>query len=383
MESIKNITICYTDSGGGHRATAMALQAVLNRETSYVITLLNPYRELIPDIDLFPRFTGYTAEEIYNRFVLGKNWPHFACLLYFVLSMLDIKLGTRKSAERFLTYWQKEKPDLVISVMPMANQGIYRSVRAYTSKCPLPFLVVMTDLEEKMKHAWFPADKDYYIACGSEKAYRQALKSHPQHLVFHTSGLIVRPDFYDQTAIDPAAERTALGLLPDWPTGCMMYGAAGSKRMIELARALQQANQKCQMIFLCGHNQVLADTISGMNLPYPHRILTYTTEIPYYFSLSDFLVCKPGPGTISEALVSRLTLLLDRRNVLPQERYNLKWILENKLGLAFGSTMDFQHVVRKILSRRIQGDSRPSAPEIPENRGIFEMSRIIQKIIEV
>ena len=270
----------------------------------------------------------------------------------------------------------------MISVMPMANQGIYRSVRAYSGRRPIPFLAVMTDFQEEMRGVWFPREKDYYIACGSERAYRQALsKPHPRELTFRISGAPVHPSFYDQPPLDPVHERVKLGLHPDRPTGCMMYGSAGSPRMALLAQALRGVERKCQMIFLCGRNQKLADVLVRSNLPYPHLIRTYTTEIPYFFALSDFLVCKPGPGTISEAQASGLPLLVDRRNVLPQERYNLTWLREKHLGLSFESVQEFKQGVEDLLAGNACPGRGPRRTGAPENRAIFELSAVIQDIL--
>ena len=122
--------------------------------------------------------------------------------------------------------------------------------------------------------------------------------------------------------------------------------------------------------------------LARLNLPYPHLIQTYTTEVPYYFALSDFLVCKPGPGTISEALVSGLSLLVDGHRVLPQERYNLAWIREHRLGLSFKGPDGFRQGVRELLDSGVGAGDGPSRRPEPENRAIFEMPGIIQRILE-
>lgn len=382
MKRSGKISICFTDAGGGHRATALALREILNRTTGYHVTLVNPYRELIPDVDLFPRFTGYSDEEVYNRFVLGKGWSNIFCLLYYGFTLLNIKLGTRASVKRFLEYWRRESPDLVVSVMPLANQGLYRSLYAYAGTSPVPFVVLITDLEERMKHTWFPRQQDYYIICGSKQSCEQAVnKPHPKELVFCTSGLPVHPAFYDTLPANPAAERMKLGLRPDLPTGCIMYGSAGSKRMEEIARFLQGMDRKCQIVFLCGNNQSLANNLARLRLSYPHVIQGYTTNVPHFFAISDFLISKPGPGTISEAAATGISLLADCRNMLPQERYNLEWIRQNRLGRPFGNMIDFGRVLREMLDA---GPDRARAPRAMKgkNRAIFEISGIIQDILK-
>lgn len=381
MVSSKKILILYTDAGGGHRATAQALQAIIKRETGHNVVLLNLYRDLIPHEDLFLKFTKYFGDDVYNRLVLKGGWSNLFCLFFYGLTLMNIALGKKNSVRRFIEYWRQEQPDLVISVMPMVNQGVLQSVKAYSGKAPVPFVVIITDFQEMMKYTWFPKMTDYYIVCGTEPAYWEILnKPHPPELTFQTSGLLVHPKFYDLPPLDIAKERQQLGLRPDLPTGCMMYGGSGSPRMKQLAQVLQSIDRKCQMIFLCGRNQALADELTKLHLPYPHVIRTYTPDVPYYFTLSDFLVSKPGPGTICEALVMNLRLVVDCQHVLPQERYNVKWVQKHQVGQPFKNLRSFRQAMQQVLDSNIAtSDSRNSGK--PQNQAIFEIPGIIERML--
>jgi 1,2-diacylglycerol 3-beta-galactosyltransferase len=206
-------------------------------------------------------------------------------------------------------------------------------------------------------------------------------KPHPQELVFQLSGLPIHPAFYENHAHDRNASRLEVGLQPELFTGLMMYGTAGSKRMLQLARTLEDLDCCIQMIYFCGHNPDLAEQLSSLHLSYPHLILTYTDKVPAYFSLADFLICKPGPGSISEAQVSNLALLIDCQNVLPQERYNLKWVQEHLTGCFFKDVESFStaiHSLHALFQKRALPHAMESASP---NRAIFEISAIIQRIV--
>lgn len=380
MDKPKKILIVYTDAGGGHKATAQALKAVLDQNTRHRVTLMNPYKELIADVDLFARLTPYTDENVYNRFVLDKGWNNLFCLAYFAVTLLNVRLGTRESVKRFTACWKKQGFDLVISVMPMSNQGLYQSVAACFGKGAVPFLVVITDFAESMRYSWFPKEKDYFILCGTQKSLEQALaKPHPAQRVFPASGLIVHPRFYQAPGVDVARERKRLGLSPDRPTACIMYGGGGAGRMADIARALCGIDRKIQAIFLCGRNQDLAQRISALPLPYPHVIQTFTSRVPYYFSISDFLVGKPGPGTISEALVAGILPMVDAGQALPQERYNLDWLKQHQKGRVFKSIRELMGLIR---------DFEPSSHGRPGKRGgrealnqaVFQIPKIVEQI---
>ena len=48
--------------------------------------------------------------------------------------------------------------------------------------------------------------------------------------------------------------------------------------------------------------------------------------------------------------VTGLSLLVDRRNALPQERYNVTWIRENRLGLPFSHPDSFRRALQDLLA---------------------------------
>lgn len=378
----KKILIAYTDAGGGHKATAEAIKAVLEDQTCHRVDLMNPYKELIADVDLFARLSPFTDEEVYNRFVLGKGWNNLFCLVYYAATLLNVRLGTRESVRRFAACWKERGYDMVISVMPMSNQGLYQSVRSVFKTRPVPFLVVMTDFAESMKYTWFPRERDYFAVCPDKKMYKTVLsKPHSKRRIFQTSGLVVHPNFYEKTDLDPEREQERLGLTPGLATGCIMYGGGGSVRMADIARALARISETVQIIFLCGRNQALADQLRSMALPYPHLIKTFTRKVPYYFRISDFLVGKPGPGTISEALVSGILPIVDQGFVLPQERYNLSWLKAQKKGLVFNSIPELLSLIQTLDPAK-NAQARHQYRPPPSNRAVFELPAIVNQILK-
>ena len=111
---------------------------------------------------------------------------------------------------------------------------------------------------------------------------------HDPARVFRTSGMIVRPEFYQPMELSREAERARLGLDPELPTGIVMFGSYGSSQMESIARRIETAQLKTQLIFICGHNDKLREHIESMKLPYPFHCVGFTQEIPYYMRLADF-----------------------------------------------------------------------------------------------
>jgi hypothetical protein len=60
-----------------------------------------------------------------------------------------------------------------------------------------------------------------------------------------------------------------------------------------------------------------------------------------YMRMSNFLIGKPGPGSLSEALHMRLPVIVERNAwTLPQERFNTDWVRENGFGIVVKSFRD-------------------------------------------
>ena len=358
------IVIACTDAGGGHRATAQALAALLGDGAETII--VNPYREALAHLDLFDKVLRVPGEELYNRLMLRRGLAGPVELLFRRSLLLNIRMRAADGRRALTALWARLRPDLVISVMPWLNGLIAATV---AGQSPAPRLAIMpTDMEQTWPRQWFPAAGSYSAICGTE-ALARAAAGRPVH---RTTGLLIRDGFRPLGADAVAAGRASLGLAPDRPTLAILYGGHGSRRMLQLARALGTVRQPVQALFLCGHNAELARAIRACALPYPHHVAGYSDRIAGLLGLGDLFVGKPGPGAVSEALALGLPVLLDAARVLPQERCNLRWARAEGYGEAFTDMRSFAHAVERLAaggmaepSRRARGHTNRAAAELP------------------
>ena len=113
-------------------------------------------------------------------------------------------------------------------------------------------------------HFWIEKQRQYLI-CGTDKAVEQALAAgHTRERVFRTSGMILRPQFYDPQTKDRAAEFATLGLDPELPTGMVMFGGEGSSVMTQIAERLGNSSTRLQLIMICGKNEKIRGRVGGM-----------------------------------------------------------------------------------------------------------------------
>ena len=160
-----------------------------------------------------------------------------------------------------------------------------------------------------------------------------------------------------------------------------MFGAYGSHAMLSIARRAA-AGSKAQLIFLCGNNQKLRRRLASMALPYPHVVEDFTTDVASYMRLADFFIGKPGPGSISEALVMGLPLILERStSTMVQERFNTDWVGRNHLGLVLNS---FAKINEAFAIMENPGELARMRAQVAKfkNRALFETPEILSEIIQ-
>ena len=376
------LDLIYFDAGGGHRASATALMSAATQQNCpWRINLIN-LRDLLEPADMIRRLTGVRIEDFYNsqlkRGLTICTGPmlRITQMLIRQLEPEMIKLLTR--------HWQRSRPDLVVSMIPNFNHAIFeglRSADAVQGWTETPMVTILTDMADCPPHFWIERQKQYLV-CGTGTAVRQAIAmGHAPERVFRTSGMIVRPEFYRQNGLNRATERRRLGLNPELPTGVVMFGSYGSSQMTTIAKRIDAAGLKTQLIFVCGHNEKLREQIEGMRLSYPFHCVGFTQEIPYFMKLADYFVGKPGPGSISEALVMGLPVILER-NVwtMVQERFNTDWVAKNQLGIVVPSFREIAGAVATMLDRDQFFCLRESVAA-HDNRAVFEVLEILNSLI--
>jgi 1,2-diacylglycerol 3-beta-galactosyltransferase len=375
---VARIDLVYFDAGGGHRAAARALLAVIEaQKRPWDVRLVN-LQELLDPIDLFRELTGVRLQDIYNL-LLKKGWTLGSESLCRLMQLL-IRAYHHKEVELLVEHWEASRPDLAVSLIPNFNRALLESLRRVLPDTP--FVTVLTDFVDYPPHFWIERQEQYFI-CGTERAVEQAKEmGHTEDRIFRTSGMIIHPRFYEPPPWDRRQERARLGLDPARTTGLVLFGGEGARIMRDIARKLDASELPLQLVLICGRNQELAEQIRALPHRMPWHVEGFTTEIPYYMHLSDFMIGKPGPGSISEALAMGLPVIVQRNAAtLPQERYNAQWVLEREVGMVFSSHRNIERAVRKMIEPATLARYRANAAAI-QNRAVFEIPDIFERLLK-
>ncbi|MCU1327931.1 MAG: Monogalactosyldiacylglycerol synthase [Bryobacterales bacterium] len=375
---MKSLELVFFDAGGGHRSAANALSEVARLEgRDWSVQLMN-LQELLDEMDVFRKLTGIRLQDIYNL-MLRKGWtlgsPQMLPLMHGVIRMLH-----PQQVAMLERYWRGRNLDMVVSVIPNFNRALFQALGKALPGVPM--VTILTDMADYPPSFWIEKQSQYLI-CGTEMARDQALAmGHSPERVFLTSGMILHPKYYQPVEVDRTRDLETLGLDPKRPTALMMFGGEGSAKMLEIARLLNASSLDLQIIAICGKNEKLCSQFRDMPRRIPVHIEGFTREVPKFMKLSDFFIGKPGPGSISEAMIMGLPVIVECNAwTLPQERYNATWVEERGVGIALKS---FRSGIVEAVRRMVDETQRrafTTRVNSIQNRAVFEIPEILAAIL--
>jgi 1,2-diacylglycerol 3-beta-galactosyltransferase len=109
-------------------------------------------------------------------------------------------------------------------------------------------------------------------------------------------------------------------------------GGDGMGPLKRVAKAINEARLSATLVVICGRNTELREDLELLDWHMPVHLYGFTSNMPQFMAASDMLVTKAGPGTISEAFISGLPLVLYAR--LPgQEDGNVSYVVKERAGV--------------------------------------------------
>lgn len=371
----KKVLILMSDTGGGHRASAKALDQALSE--------LFPGRTEVNIMDIWSEHAKWP----FNTFVTSYRFLAKHPLLWRVTYIYGFFPPTKLFTEvlSYVTCYDSFKkaietadPDMVVSVHPLCQHipvPIVQSMNKIRSpsKGPIPFVTVVTDLGGAHP-TWFHQGCDrVYVA--SEAVRKIAIKKGIKEDRVAFYGLPIRPSFW-KPAKSKAKLRAELGLDKEGKTVMLMGGGDGvgglAKIAVAVADNLSKSAAKSQMVVICGHNERMAAQLSKRDWPRNVKVLIkgFCENIDDVMSSSDLLVTKAGPGTIAEAMIRGLPVILS--SFLPgQEAGNVPYVVDGGFGVYTGNKpLKIAAAVTRMMrdeallgdmSKRARGESHQDA----------------------
>lgn len=307
----KKLTILTSKGGFGHMAACDNLKSILNDE--YEINVVNPFEEILSHIDFVRKvsFKKYDGEQFYNT-ILTRGWPVF---FNFGLRhiMPRVILGMNKKIETlFYNFLQKDKPDLLISVIPVIN--LPASNAAWRSS--IPYLMITLDYDLTM---WTPGMKrtlhENMIVTAADQYTQDLFLSKnlsPKINKIFPIGVPIRKAFFEKR--DLKKIKSEWKIPEDKPVLMLLMGGTGSPQTYHYFNKLAHFHKPIHLLVCVGRNTAIQKKLSRIkcNPGITHSFIPFTLKIPDLMAVSDLLITKPGPGTVTEAMIMKLPVILDR-----------------------------------------------------------------------
>jgi 1,2-diacylglycerol 3-beta-galactosyltransferase len=244
---------------------------------------------------------------------------------------------------KIATYLREVQPDVVVSVHPLMNDLVLKVMRRI--RLSVPFLTVVTDMVD-LHPLWIDPEVDFCMV-PTEPARLKALKFGCPAEKLLVVGQPVALKFAQETA-SKATLRHKLGLQSTRKTILLVGGGEGFGRLFDIARAIASQVSVAQLLIIAGRNRMLKQKLEAVVWEIPTHVYGFVDNMPELMRCADIIVTKAGPGTISEALVSRLPLILF--DYIPgQEKGNVSYVIDHGVGVFVQNPLEIARLINVWL----------------------------------
>jgi 1,2-diacylglycerol 3-beta-galactosyltransferase len=190
---------------------------------------------------------------------------------------------------------------------------------------------------------------DAVVVPAREVYQRARERGIPVERIYHL-GHPVHPKFEDVSNSKQQC-RTHLGLPSEKTVALLMAGGEGGGKLLPTTLALAKSKLPLHLVVVTGRNAALRAKLNELapSLPTPMTILGYCDNVPELMRAADLLVTKAGPGTIAEASLAEVPVVV--YDFIPgQEFGNLEYVRTNGIGVVALTTNDVVRSVRRIVA---------------------------------
>lgn len=133
---------------------------------------------------------------------------------------------------------------------------------------------------------------------------------------------------------------------------------------------------------ICGDNPALFAALAPAEAAAAGRLrrIGFTDRVSDQMAACDVLVTKPGPGTLAEAFHLGVATVVTRDTRIPQERYNVRLVEEQGLGLTVRDWREAPAAVARLAADpELRAAVRRRLSALSENRAVYEALEIIER----
>ncbi|KAG6739951.1 hypothetical protein POTOM_057573 [Populus tomentosa] len=417
-ERIKNVLILMSDTGGGHRASAEAIREAFKLEYGDEYNVKKESADLV-NMDLWLQIIVKDVWKEYTGWPLNDMEGQYKFMVKHVQLW---KVAFHSTSPRWIhscylaaiaAYYAKEveaglmeyKPDIIISVHPLMQHIPLWVLKWQGLQKKVIFATVITDLNS-CHPTWFhPGVNRCY--CPSKEVAKRAALDGLEDSQIRVFGLPIRPSFA-LAVLSKDELREELELDPDLPAVLLMGGGEGMGPVKKTALALGESlfdkelgKPLGQLIIICGRNKALKSTLESHEWTIPVKVEDFTscaynmpwfalfqvrgfeTQMEKWMGACDCIITKAGPGTIAEALIRGLPIILN--DYIPgQEKGNVPYVVDNGAGVFTRSPKETARIVKEWFSTKTDERKRMSenALKLAQPEAVFDIVKDIHELAQ-
>ncbi|MFH1798920.1 MAG: glycosyltransferase [Candidatus Omnitrophota bacterium] len=374
MENKKKIVILYSTAGMGHKKAAIAVAAALEKRKQDVEF------KVIDVLDYAKPFYKFLYLNFYV-FLMSRGKLLWG-LLYYFSNMPIVDILTRE-IRGILDYHgfpglgamlREKEPDAIIAthfLLP-SIAGILKK----RDKSRAKMYAVVTDYGPHSY--WLSGDIDKFFV-GADEVLTEMKKRGVPSGKMDVSGIPTTEEFSKD--FDSGQIRGKYGLDKAKKTIFLMSGGFGVGPIGKMLFSLNSCRADIQVITICGHNKDAYDNINKLKtrLKYPVQVFGFTDKVSELMAISDIMITKAGGISVTEALNSRLVMILFA-SIPGQETWNEQFLMANGAALKAFKIKDLPVIADKLLLS--QHTYEAVKEQIAKIRKPFAAERIVDVVMK-
>jgi 1,2-diacylglycerol 3-beta-galactosyltransferase len=381
---MKRILIFMSDTGGGHRASAEALEAAFAERycAEFQVDSVDLWMKHAPwPLNELPRSYRFLVDDVPHVYEFLWDWGKNPEAMAWVMGLIA------RWADRQVTrVLDVTRPDLVAAVHPLLQH--VPLIIMNRKGISIPFVTILTELAT-FHPLWFNR-KVTRCFVPNDKAYGKALQAGLTPAQVRQCGLPINPVFGREPR--PRCElRRELGMREDMPAALLTSGGEGMGPVHEIAQAVASGLAATdddtgapagQLIVICGRNQHLQAELQAVTWPIPTIIRGFVTNMADWMAASDLIITKAGSLTIAEAMARGLPIVLD--GYIPgQEAGNISYVVDKQVGAYSADPQEIAAMVGRWFGpeRQALADMSRRARELSHPCAAYEIADEIAELL--
>jgi processive 1,2-diacylglycerol beta-glucosyltransferase len=348
--SSQSVLILTSNTGGGHRSAANALEnSLTNLSPGRILVKMT---QVLEESHIFSR----SGANLYN--LLLRDHQNLMKYYFWAVNKLkpnESKLVFKSAMGYGLRLFEKVMPNVIVSVHPMTQHFFAYILKRLHLQDKIPLLTVVTDPYHGFWKGWACEDvSQYYVA--SENAKQQLIDFGVGNRKIQVVGMPVHSKFKPVSELEKRSLKVSLGLDPDKFTVFVNSGWIGGGNIPQIYEALirdgSAAGLDIQTIFVAGRNEILLHKAQAVasDAHFPVKVFGYTSDMDLLMKASDVMLSKLGGLTTFEALSCRLPIIADTVTPpMPQEMQTAAFLENTGSGLMLKRPGQIVSVVKSLI----------------------------------